>query len=58
MQKEGNGIYIFIIEGEVELEGHRLTKRDGFGIWEVDEIEVLAQTNARILLMEVPMQMS
>ncbi len=55
LKSNGNGVYIFILEGEVEIEGQKLDKRDGFGIWESDKFTVKSLTNSRILLMEVPM---
>ncbi len=56
IQKKGNGIYLFILDGKVKINNETLTKRDGMGIWNTDSIEVLATENARILLMEVPMK--
>ncbi len=50
-----NGVYSFIIEGDVEIEGQDLNRRDGFGVWETDQIEIMAKNNAKVLLMEVPM---
>ena len=55
LKSEGNGVYAFILEGEVEIEGQKLGKRDGFGIWVTSEIEVKSISDSRILLMEVPM---
>ena len=55
IKKEGNGVYAFIIDGEVEINGEELDKRDGMGIWDTDTINVKASENARVLLMEVPM---
>jgi redox-sensitive bicupin YhaK (pirin superfamily) len=55
LHKQGNGVYAFVLEGEVILNGQALNKRDGMGIWEVDELEFMAQTDSRVLLMEVPM---
>ena len=55
LKKAGNGVYAFILEGEVEIEGERLQKRDGFGVWEIDQIDIKAVSNSRILLLEVPM---
>ena len=55
IKKHGNGVYAFILEGEVEIGGQKLAKRDGMGIWDTDSISVSATDNARILLMEVPM---
>ena len=33
----------------------KLSKRDGFGIWDTESFDVKASTDARVLLMEVPM---
>lgn len=49
------GVYIFVLEGGVQIAGNNLTKRDGIGLWEADKIEISAKANTRILLMEVPM---
>ncbi|WP_262494801.1 pirin family protein [Balneicella halophila] len=55
IKKEGNGVYAFILEGEVEIEGEKFSKRDGVGFWETDKITVEATDNARVLLIDVPM---
>ncbi len=55
IQKEGNGVYVFILEGEVEINGEQLAKRDGMGIWDTEIINLTATAQARVLLMEVPM---
>ncbi len=55
LKSTGNGVYAFILEGEVEIEGQKLGKRDGFGIWDTDRITVKSETDSRILLMELPM---
>ena len=55
LHKKGNGIYLFVLEGEIETEGQALSKRDGMGIWDTDAVKVTSKTDARVLLMEVPM---
>lgn len=55
LNKKGNGIYAFILEGEVQINNEKLSKRDGMGIWDTDSIIVHASEDARVLLMEVPM---
>jgi len=55
LKRNGNGVYAFVLEGEAEIEGQQLEKRDGLGIWDTDEFSVKAQAGAKILLMEVPM---
>jgi redox-sensitive bicupin YhaK (pirin superfamily) len=56
MHKAGNGAYIFVLSGEVSVEDEQLHTRDGFGIWETDRFTIKAQTEARVLIMEVPME--
>lgn len=55
LKKQGNGVYAFVLEGEVEINEQPLEKRDGFGIWETDSFDLTALTDSRVLLMEVPM---
>ncbi len=57
IQKPGNGIYAFILDGDVEINGESLSKRDGIGIWDTESISIKATDNARVLLMEVPMSL-
>ncbi|NQZ76208.1 MAG: pirin family protein [Ekhidna sp.] len=53
--RNGNGVYAFVLEGEIEIDGQKLSTRDGFGVWDTDAIDVKAQKGAKVLLMEVPM---
>ena len=55
LRDKNNGVYAFVLEGEVEIDGNELKKRDGIGIWDVEEINVNSTSESRILLMEVPM---
>jgi redox-sensitive bicupin YhaK (pirin superfamily) len=50
-----NGIYIFLIEGKITVGSENLSKRDGIGIWETDEISLTANEKSQVLLIEVPM---
>lgn len=53
-----NGVYAFVLEGEVNIAGQDLEKRDGFGIWDTESITIKASKNAKVLLMDVPMQLN
>ena len=55
VKKDGNGVYAFVIEGEIEIEGQHLNSRDGFGISEAEEFQLKAQAGSKVLLMEIPM---
>lgn len=52
-----NGMYAFILEGEASIQGQKLEKRDGFGVWNTPAISVIAEKDSKILLMEVPMKL-
>ncbi len=56
-KKEKSGLYIFLLEGQLAVDGQVLEKRDGFGIWDTDKVKVKATKDASILLMEVPMNL-
>jgi len=53
---KNNGLYVFVIEGEIEINGQNLQKRDGFGIWDTEKVQVVSKENAFVLFMEVPME--
>jgi redox-sensitive bicupin YhaK (pirin superfamily) len=55
LNTKGNGVYIFLIEGNVSAVGETLSKRDGMGIWETEEISISANEDSQVLLIEVPM---
>ena len=55
IHKDGNGVYAFILEGEAEIEGQKLSRRDGYGIWDTNKFSIRTQPGSRLLLMEVPM---
>ena len=56
IKKKGNGVYAFIIKGDVSIEGNNLIERDGLGIWDTNNISIKANSqSAEVLLMEVPM---
>jgi redox-sensitive bicupin YhaK (pirin superfamily) len=57
LKAQENGVYTFILEGDVTVNGQTLNKRDGFGVWDTDKIELTADSHAKVLLMEVPMNM-
>lgn len=52
---KANGVYAFVLEGNASINGQKLERRDGFGVWNTDELKVEAEPNSKILLMEVPM---
>jgi redox-sensitive bicupin YhaK (pirin superfamily) len=55
LKKTGNGVYIFVLEGKIQVADKILATRDGMGIWETGSVVIQANANSRILLMEIPM---
>ena len=56
LKEKANGVYAFVLEGDVTIAGQELNKRDGFGVWDTSSISITATTDAKVLLMEVPME--
>jgi redox-sensitive bicupin YhaK (pirin superfamily) len=54
--QKGNGIYVFVLHGEVTIGEQKLKARDGYGISETDKVEIKADTDAEVLIIEIPMQ--
>lgn len=57
IKAKDNGVYAFILKGDVTINGQKLNNRDGFGIWNTDKITISADSDAEFLLMDVPMTM-
>lgn len=55
LKKPGNGIYFFVLNGEISIANEKLDSRDAIGITEVKTVDVKASSYAEILVIEVPM---
>ena len=55
LHSKNNGVYLFVIDGEVEVSNTILSKRDGAGFWETDSITIEVLKHAKVLLIEIPM---
>lgn len=58
LKDPNNGLYIFIIEGDVTIDGNELNKRDAIGITNVTDVNIITSSSSEILLMEVPMKIT
>lgn len=50
-----NGLYAFVIDGSATINDQDLGTRDGYGLWNIESVDIKAATDTRILLIEVPM---
>ena len=55
LKNKEHGVYAFVIDGEVTINGEKLSRRDGIGMTESDKLEIKADKESELLLMEVPM---
>ncbi|MFT6854576.1 MAG: redox-sensitive bicupin YhaK (pirin superfamily) [Cyclobacteriaceae bacterium] len=55
MHLSGNGVYLFVLDGQVKVGDIQLSKRDGLGVFDINKFNIEASTNAKLLLVEVPM---
>lgn len=50
-----HGVYLFVIDGSVEVNGNTLNKRDAIGISGTEGLAITAAAGSDVLLLEVPM---
>jgi quercetin 2,3-dioxygenase len=58
LKSKENGVYVFVLNGDINIGEQKLSTRDGYGIWEVDSLKIKAVNAAEVLIMEVPMKVS
>ena len=56
VKKEGNGVYAFVLEGDAQIAGQSLNKRDAVAVTDTAQLSLSANTDTEVLLMEVPME--
>ncbi|MFT4534610.1 MAG: hypothetical protein ACJA1A_001453 [Saprospiraceae bacterium] len=45
------------VKVDVSIDGQSLNERDNYGIWDVSNINIEADSDAKVLLMEVPVNL-
>ncbi len=55
IKKPGNGVYIFLLDGQIEVGGELLEKRDAIGLADLLTVEIISLKDSQILCIEVPM---
>ena len=55
LNNPNNGVYIFVISGEVVINDKVLSTRDGLSIWNIQSFTMDVDSPARVLVMEVPL---
>ncbi len=57
MKKLGNGAYVFLVSGKIQVGEQILEARDGYGVYELNSINIKALEDSEFLLMDVPMDL-
>lgn len=52
----GNGVFLFLIEGEIEVDGQSINNRDAMEIVEIEALDIIVKRESKILLIEVPIK--
>ena len=55
IKKTGNGVYVFVLSGSVTVNGTVLDNRDGLGVSETSVLNIVANSEAEFLLIDIPM---
>lgn len=55
LQREDSGVFVQLIEGNIEVAGNILSGRDAIALTETISVKIKAGSEARVLVMEVPM---
>ncbi len=50
-----NAVYVFVLKGSLVVNNNVLSDRDGMGIWDVNSLDITAESYSEILVMEIPM---
>ena len=56
IKHQGNGVYLFVVDGDVQVEGHVLKAKDAVGILDTNNFDFKAESKAKVLIIEVPME--
>lgn len=55
MSFNGNGLFLLVIEGSVQINGQQLNRRDAIGVWNTKQADIIATSDSKLLAIEVPM---
>jgi redox-sensitive bicupin YhaK (pirin superfamily) len=55
MNTNGNGVFLMVVEGQAEVDGQVLNRRDAIGVWDVDSVTIKTSAETELLAIEIPM---
>lgn len=57
VKKENNGVYVFVLEGSLQIQDETIAKRDAAAISNANTFALQATSNTQVLVMDIPMQL-
>lgn len=55
MELPSNGLYLMVVDGNLEVDARQLKTRDAIGIWDTKAVSIQSNSDSDILFLEVPM---
>jgi redox-sensitive bicupin YhaK (pirin superfamily) len=55
IKKDGNGVYIMVINGTITVDGNKLSNRDAIGVYNTKDVSIFVNEDSEILFLDVPM---
>jgi len=55
IKTEGNGAYVFVLEGSIKINSAVLNKRDALGVYDTSSFIIEPEERSRFLIIDVPM---
>lgn len=55
LKSQYHGVYIMVIEGEIQVDQDILKKRDAIGVFQINSVDIKSNKKASLLFIEVPM---
>ncbi len=56
LKSENHGLYVMVMEGEINIDNEILGNKDAIGISETKSVNIKAKRTSELLFIEVPMQ--
>jgi len=55
VKTQGNGAYVFLLDGRAKINGIQLNKRDAMGVYDTSSFTIETEEESRYLIIDVPM---
>ena len=55
IKTNGNGAYVFVLEGAIKINSTVLNKRDALGVYDTSSFIIEPEERSRFLIIDVPM---